>query len=142
GVELERFRPGAPRPPEAPLRAVSVGRPSLDKGTGRLVEAWRQAVPPEAELLIVGPLGDGHGRRVLAEAPPNVRHLGVLDHGRLAALLAEADLFILASPIEGGPMAVLEALACGLPCLRAEGTRSVVRDGIEGRIVASCDTAA
>ncbi|SMF63131.1 Glycosyl transferases group 1 [Tistlia consotensis] len=144
GVDLERFRPatgagGAGTAGGAGLRVVSVGRPSLDKGTPLLLEAWRRAALPDGELLLVGPTGDPLAERLLADAPPGVTALGVLGHDRLTGLLGGADLFVLSSPIEGGPMAVLEALACGLPCLLTEGCRSVVRDGLEGRVVPSGD---
>ena len=52
-------------------------------------------------------------------------------------VLAAADVFCLSSRYEGLPIALLEALAMGLPVVSTEvgGVPSVVTDGVEGRLV-------
>jgi glycosyltransferase involved in cell wall biosynthesis len=63
-----------------------------------------------------------------------VRLAGALDRGTIAAVLRAASLFVLSSAYEGMPIAVLEALAVGVPVV---GTRvgelpRVIRNGVNG----------
>ncbi|MGB3752429.1 MAG: glycosyltransferase [Parerythrobacter sp.] len=55
-----------------------------------------------------------------------------------AQLAREADLFCLSSDFEGLPLALLEAMAAGLPAIvtDAGGMSEVVSDGVHGRVVA------
>lgn len=143
GADTGHFAPSAAtRPAGRPFQAIYVGHMSLRKGVHLLLEAWRRAALPDAELLLVGPVVDDFGRRLLADLPPNVRHLGVLDRDRLVARLQASDLFVFLSLVEGGPLVVLEALGCGLPCLLSEPSRSVVRPGVEGLLVPARDSEA
>ena len=56
-------------------------------------------------------------------------------------LLATADLFVLPSLVKGLPLAMLEAMAAGLPVVgtRVCGTSEAVRDGVTGRLVEAAD---
>jgi glycosyltransferase involved in cell wall biosynthesis len=61
---------------------------------------------------------------------------GALNRESIAELLRAADLFVLSSAYEGMPIAVLEALASGLPVVSTDvgELRRVIRDGINGRL--------
>lgn len=147
GADTDRFRPAPAQTPARAaggpgLRAIYVGHMTLRKGVHLLLEAWRAAGLEDSELLLVGPIVDDFGRRLLEDLPPGVRHLGAVDQGRLVGLLQSSDLFVFLSLVEGGPLVVLEALACGLPCLLSRPSRSVVRDGREGVLVDSGDVGA
>ena len=53
-----------------------------------------------------------------------------------------ADLFVLSSVREANPVALLEAMSCGLPCIasRLDGSTDVIiEDGVNGRLVAPDD---
>ncbi|MGH8102620.1 MAG: glycosyltransferase [Chthoniobacterales bacterium] len=57
----------------------------------------------------------------------------------MAEEFARADIVVLPSLAEGSAAVIYEALAAGLPIVTTPEAGSVVRDGIEGRIVPSRD---
>jgi glycosyltransferase involved in cell wall biosynthesis len=70
------------------------------------------------------------------EVCPPVPRTEVADHYRWA------DVFLFPSLCEGSATVTYEALAHGLPVVCTPNTGSVVRDGVEGIIVPSGDSAA
>ena len=132
--------PAAPSPGSAPLppppwaAAIPPGEPVLlffgrfhsKKGLDPLLAAW-QAVASAAEragwwLALVGYGDQGAlGRRVAAAQAhgelQRLRLCGPVFGADKAAVLAAASAFVLPSFSEGLPMAALEAMAHGLPCL-------------------------
>lgn len=124
GVDLEVFHPDRR---DAGLRAsllppshhliVHCGRLSPEKCPARSVEALRLLRRRGVDAVLVV-AGDGPLRarleRHAADLP--VRFLDfVADRGRLAALLATADVVVSPGPVETFGLAALEALACGTP---------------------------
>ena len=54
----------------------------------------------------------------------------------LAQRYRESHVFVLPTLVEGMPLVVLEAMACGLPVITtACGPAGIVRDGIDGFII-------
>jgi glycosyltransferase involved in cell wall biosynthesis len=83
-------------------------------------------------------VGDGDGRSDLEKA---IQRAGLTDRVLLAgwrkdgpALLARTDIFCMTSLWEGLPMALVEAMAAGLPCVvnAVDGCRDVVENGVTG----------
>jgi N-acetyl-alpha-D-glucosaminyl L-malate synthase BshA len=96
----------------------------------------RKEIP--AKLLMIG---DGPDRST-AEWMVRQNGLGrdVIFFGKqpqVQELLNCADVFLLPSDLESFGLAVLEAMACGVPavCSRVGGVSEVVRDGIDGYLV-------
>jgi len=98
------------------------GRFHSGKGITPLIQAW-EVVSSEAErqgwwLALVG-YGDGGALEYQLRSAPVQRCLvcGPVFGRSKQAVLASASAFILASQFEALPMAALEAMAYGLPCL-------------------------
>jgi glycosyltransferase involved in cell wall biosynthesis len=117
------------------------------KGHRYLIEAAAALAPafPAARFLLIGEgelRGDLERRIAAAKLEATVRLLGLRPD--VPELLAAADLFVLPSLWEGLPMALIEAMAAGLPVVATDvsGTRGVVIDGETGLLVPPGDTAA
>jgi glycosyltransferase involved in cell wall biosynthesis len=128
-------------------RAVFVGRLAPEKGLDVLIDAWPavRAVFPSARLTLVG---EGPQRGAL-EA--RVERLGLGGSITLpgaaedpTALLRAADLFILPSREEGMSVALLEAMALGVPLAATSipGNRRLVQTMKHGRLADPDDPAA
>lgn len=108
-------------------RFLFIGRLHIEyKGLDMLIDACHAAALPlrraGAVVAIYGPDCNGSTQKLASQ----IARLGIDDivtlHGPVlgdekAALLRDADVFLHPSRSEGHPMAVLEALAHGLPCL-------------------------
>jgi len=93
-------------------------------------------------------VGDGRLRSELeaAAARAGVSHRLCIEGWRSDARnrMAGFDIFVLPSHYEGLPLAILEAMAAGLPCVvsDADGTREAVIDGQQGRVLPPGDISA
>jgi glycosyltransferase involved in cell wall biosynthesis len=108
-----------------------VGRLSHEKDIGRL-----RAVLDGVAGVRLALVGDGPARRDLEEefAGTPAVFMGVLQGDELATAFASADAFVFPSTTETLGMAMIEALASGLPVLAARtgATGEVVTDGETG----------
>ncbi len=123
---------------DAPL-AVYTGRLHAMKGLDDLIRAWPRVLKelPSARLWLVG---DGPHR---AELNDLIGRLGLWGFVYLAGpfddveeFLRAADLFALPSLEEGMSLAVLEAMAMGLPVIASAipANEVIVADGVTGRL--------
>jgi glycosyltransferase involved in cell wall biosynthesis len=126
--------------------AGTVGRLSPEKGgVDLLIRAMAslRAEYPQVRLVVVG---DGPLRPQLESMAGEVG-LPVIFTGTrtdVPRLLGAIDLFVLPSLLEAMPIALLEAMAMRLPVVatRVGGVPEIVRDGIDGLLVAPGSAAA
>jgi len=69
----------------------------------------------------------------------HLNFLGRVPRAKIRGEFAVADVLVLPSLAEGSAETTYEALACGVPVVTTPEAGSVVRDGIDGRIVPSRD---
>lgn len=140
GVDLSSFSPG--ESPGRPFRVLAVGL-GLRKGTQYLLEALSRLGRRDVEAWLVG-AAPSDIVPLLRCAPECVKWWGPVAHGKLPALYRRASVFVLPSLEEGLSLAMLEALACGVPIVATPNTGAVdvITDGVEGRIVPPRDSEA
>ena len=151
GVIPEARTVVVPNPVEIPAHAAALdgervlylGVLKEAKGVYELLEAWRSVTAghPRARLTLAG---SGEIDRVRRAADDSVETPGWTSGAAKAALLDSASVFVLPSHFEALPMAVLEAMAAGLPVVatRVGGIPDVIVDGCEGILVEPRDPAA
>ena len=121
---------------------VSCGRLNRVKGWDLVLEAFCLVKDrlPDARLCFVG---DGEdraeltGRVARAGLVESVTITGFLPAATVAGILNGADVFLLGSHREGWPIALLEALACGLPVVstRVSGAGALIVERSNGYVV-------
>lgn len=134
---------------EVPL-IISVGHVRPIKGIDVLVEAAALVVCelPEAVFLVLGRNSNFDHFRKLEERisqlgiQKNIKFPGETNY--VLPALRAADIFLLPSRSEGFSNALIEAMACGLPCVatRVGGNAEAVEEGRSGFLVESEDAKA
>jgi glycosyltransferase involved in cell wall biosynthesis len=95
---------------------ISVGSLIPRKDMMTIVNAFKHLTVKSVRLII---LGDGYQKALLEDSGNNsIQLLGNVDN--VNDYLHIADVFISASLSEGLPNSVLEAMACGLPCILSD----------------------
>ena len=147
-LPAERLREVGPAPSASGKVALALGRLSKEKGFDLLIDAFARIAPdhPEWSLEI---WGEGPERPLLER---RVSEKSLSGRVRLPGQtpspqekLLRSDLFVLSSRFEGFPNALCEAMACGLPVVAFDcpsGPRQIVRDGMDGILVAPDDAVA
>jgi glycosyltransferase involved in cell wall biosynthesis len=126
---------------------ICTGRLREQKGHDVLTRAFAQAREevPNARLVL---LGDGPERASIEQLIGDLDLEGSVELAGTQAdvwpWLARADVFALASRYEPLGIAVLEAMAAGLPIVATgvDGIREMVEPGVSGELVAAGDVAA
>lgn len=132
---------------------ISVGGLVERKGFHRVIEVLPDLIrhwPDLVYLIVGGPSAEGNNRAQLEAQVArlglnaHVRFLGTRPPEELSSVLSAADVFVLATRMEGWANVFLEAMACGLPVVTTDvgGNQEVVcRPGL-GAVVPFGDSAA
>ena len=122
---------------------------NVNKGMDYLIEACRQLAqqrPELTETLTVAVLGS-HADEVAGQMPFRTVPMGyVSDEHRMANIYRAADVFVLPSLSENLPNTIMEAMACGVPCVgfRVGGIPEMIdhrRNGYVAQLRDSADLA-
>jgi glycosyltransferase involved in cell wall biosynthesis len=148
GVDTKRFQPlSNGRRPNGAVTLGIASRLQSNKGLEDLVDALailaRDNLRP---TLVIA--GEGKLRGAL-EA--QIERLGLRQQVKFLGFVNDMERFyqsidvgVLASPREGLPLFVLEAMSCGVPVVATDvgGTKEALRDGIDGFVVPAHEPAA
>jgi len=160
GIDVSRFRPASPDERMALRRELGlpcdlpiilfVGFFSRDKRPDVLFRAWQRAWSErhiDSAIVFVGAteaayheIDSALAREIRADASSRGRG----DHvffvpptNAIEQYLRAATIFALPSAREAHPLALLEAMACGLPCVASRlpgATDVIIDDGVNGRL--------
>jgi len=131
-IDIDKFSPSDSLPKK---EIVYVGRLSEEKNLIRLIIALRKT------NLALDVYGEGNLKKKLRNLAKknNVKILfkGSVPNSKIPRILSNYQLFILPSLYEGMPKALLEAMACGLPCVGTDvrGINEVIKHGYNGWLV-------
>ncbi len=119
-------------------RVLFAGAAQLRKGIHYLAMAGQRLMPriPGLEIRVAGNVSPGVARQ---PACSSLTFLGRIPRNQMQDEFRTADLFVLPSLAEGSAEVTYEALAAGVPVITTESAGSVIRDGVEGRIVPERD---
>lgn len=118
--------------------AVAVGRHVYEKGYDRMFAVWKQVLAshPDWQLHIYGDTDKETDLYSLA------KQKGILDNVKffstekdIIKVYQNASLYLMTSRYEGFGMVLLEAMACGLPCIAFDcpvGPSGIIKDGYNG----------
>jgi glycosyltransferase involved in cell wall biosynthesis len=122
-------------------QAIIVGRYNSAKGYNYLVDAWKLVYQKHPDWII-NIFGSG-------EYENDIRHR-IFDEGLQDVIVMnsptdhimeeylKSSIYVMSSVFEGFAMVLLEAMACGLPCVSFDcpyGPRNVITDGEDGILV-------
>lgn len=131
GVDVDRFRPAATRPPV--FRAIFSGALIERKGIHLLLEAWHRLDLRDAELWLLGSVHDEARPHLEKFARENISVLGFKPD--LENYLNQGSVYVFPSRLEGSAKTIYEAAASGLPMITTREAGDVVRDGVEGVVI-------
>lgn len=152
GVDLSRFTASRPQgASRGAIRAVSVARLNRAKGHVFALRALSQLRTSGIKVTYLI-AGEGEYREEIASEvhalamQDVVEFLGSIAEAEVAALMARSDVLLLTSigMGEAAPVAVMEAMASGLPVVASiiGGTPDMITDGVDGFLCPQEDTVA
>lgn len=131
------------------LKFIFLGRIGARKGAFDVIQAVAQLPQPQRQRLTLWLAGDGEIDRAnqlvkQLDLTDSIQLLGWINANDRDRLLSQADAFLLPSHNEGLPVAMLEAMAWGLPVIVTPvgGIPELVTDGQHGFLVPPGNVAA
>jgi len=139
GVDLQAFQPKSEIPDEGPLKIVCVARLIERKGQHFLIKAVKRLIESGVNVVL-NLIGTGDSQREYeiharkSGIQDRVRFVGYVPREEIVSYYQAAHVFALPSYNEGMSLAVLEAMAAGLPVIvtRTGGTAELVEEGVNG----------
>jgi glycosyltransferase involved in cell wall biosynthesis len=134
GFPVEAFTPRVDAP-GGKFTVLAVGTHDLRKGTPYLLEAWRRAAIPDAELHLVGPLR--LAKTFLDRYAGHFLHWPHVAKADLSARYAAADVLAFPTLGDGFGLVIQEAMSCATPVITTPcgGGPECIDDGVNGWLI-------
>jgi glycosyltransferase involved in cell wall biosynthesis len=122
-------------PPRGPFTVLAVGSHDLRKGTPYLLEAWRRAAIPDAELHLVGPIR--LSPEFMSRYAGSFRHSPHVPKSQLGLRYAAADVLAFPTLGDGFGLVIQEAMCTGTPVITTPcgGGPECITDGVDGWLI-------
>ena len=144
---VEKFKKNGEGKVPVPVKTILyVGNLAMPKRVDTILRAMQTVseVIQNVQFVIAG---DGNLRKSLEALTDSlnigrhVRFLGAVPHDRAINLMQRSDLFVHCSENEGLPVAIMEALASGLPVVASKvgGVPDLIRNGDTGYLLSPND---
>ena len=122
-------------------QAIIVGRYNSAKGYNYLIDAWREVHKSYPEWII-NIFGSGEYEEKVRKQINDygLRDVVIMNNptDNIMEEYLKSSIYVMSSVFEGFAMVLLEAMACGLPCVSFDcpyGPRNVITDGEDGFLV-------
>ena len=127
-------------------KVIAVGKQGIQKGYDRLLQSWKIVHNnyPNWQLTIYGKHEAEANLEGLAQQLQIEKSVLFLEPEKdIEAKFLESSIFAFSSRFEGFGMVLIEAMACGVPCVSFNcqcGPSSIIKDNEDGFLVANGDT--
>jgi len=145
GIDLKRFAAIARLGARDRLLVGTIGRLAPIKGHEDFIRAASLIAAKRADVdFVIAGDDESPAKDTRTQLERLIRELGLSQRVHLAGrvdetsrLLSDLDLFVSASRSEGFGLAIIEAMASGVPVVatRSAGAREIIEDGETGRLV-------
>lgn len=134
GFPVEAFAPRRARP-RGKFTVLAVGTQDFRKGTPYLLEAWKKAAIPDAELHIIGRMR--LAKSFLDRYAGTFQHWPHLPKADLRARYAAADVLAFPTLGDGFGLVIQEAMSTATPVITTAcgGGPECISDGVDGWLV-------
>ena len=121
-------------------KAICVGSISYNKGYDLLISAWEQVAIKHSDwtVSIYGKGGTSQLQKLIDQKGLTKQIVFCGPTSQIQEKYLESSFLILPSRSEGFGMVLIEAMACGLPCISFDcpcGPRDIIEDGKNGYLV-------
>lgn len=125
----------------ASKKVIAVARHSYEKGLDRMLQIWQKVIVkhPDWHLVIYGNSNKKNNLEKLAQFLKIENNITFHEPVKnIIDKYLETSLFLMTSRTEGFPMVLLEAMACGLPCIAYNcpiGPRAIIDNNKNGFLI-------